>query len=165
MIKLIFSLVLIISATLIGNTFSIKLTNRRKTLTAIVGAISRIKTLICFGGMDTKRVVEQCMCAEDFPLLSSENLSFDTHFDKAFEESVEKISNSFSLTESDKELLTQFGTQLGSTDVTGQIAHTELYTTLFTERLNYVKEQESTKSKLYRVLGFSLGCAISLLIV
>ncbi len=164
MIKLIFSLILIISATLIGNTFSIRLTNRRKTLSSIVSAISRIKTLICFGGMDIKRVVEQCLCAEDFPLIDSAHLSF-THFDKGFEISVDKISKSFSLTKSDKELLTQFGTQLGSTDVTGQIAHTELYATLFAERLNLVKEQESTKAKLYRVLGFSLGCAISLLIV
>lgn len=165
MIKLALSFILIISASLIGNTFSQKLTNRRKTLSSIVNAISRMKTLICFGGMDTKRVVEECLCTEDFPLISCENLSTNSAFDKAFEESVCKISSSFSLTKLDKELLTQFGSQLGSTDVTGQIAHTELYTELFMERLNFVKEQENAKSKLYRVLGFSLGCAISLLIV
>lgn len=165
MIKLVFSLVLILSASFIGNTFSLKLANRRKTLSSIVGAISRIKTLICFGGFDTKRVVAECLCSEDFPLIDTKDLSTDIAFDKAFEESVSKISNAYSLTKSDKELLAQFGSQLGTTDITGQIAHTELYSELFTERLNFVKEQESAKSKLYRVLGFSLGCAISLLIV
>lgn len=165
MIKLVLSLVLIFSASLIGNTFSQRLTNRRKTLSSIVGAIGRIKTLICFGGIDTRRVVEDCLCADDFPLMNAEDLSSESSYDKAFEKCVAKISNSFSLTKSDKELLCNFGSQLGCTDVTGQIAHTELYSELFTERLNFVKEQERCKAKLYRVLGFSLGCAITLLIV
>lgn len=165
MIKLLLSLILIVSASFIGNTFSLKLTNRRKTLSSIVAAISRIKTLICFGGMDTRRVVEECLCTEEFPLIYADDLSLESSYDKAFEKSVSKISSSFSLTKGDKELLAQFGSQLGSTDVTGQIAHAELYAQLFTERLNFVKEQENAKSKLYRVLGFSFGCAISLLIV
>lgn len=165
MIKILLSLVLILSTSLLGNTFSVKLTNRRKTLSSIVSAINKIKTLICFGGMDTKRVVEQCFCTQEFPLIGTEEINRDFAYDKAFEQSVEKISNNFALTKADKTLLIQFGTQLGSTDITGQIAHTELYAELFTERLNSVKEQEFTKSKLYRVLGFSLGCAVSLLIV
>lgn len=165
MIKLILSLTVIISASLVGNTFSQKLTNRRKTLSSILSAINRMKTLICFGGMDTKRVVEECFCTEAFPLINSEDFDDASPYDEAFEKSVGKIGNSFSLTKSDKELLKQFGSQLGSTDVTGQIAHIELYAELFTERLNAVKEQETAKSKLYRVLGFSLGCAMTLLIV
>ena len=164
-IKLLLSLVLIISATLIGNSFSSKLTTRRKTLSLIHNAINRIKTLICFGGMDTYRVVEECFCGSEFPLLESTIFTNNFEYDKAFEESVRKINRSFSLTKSDKDLLNQFGVHLGSTDVTGQIAHTELYAQIFAERLSYAKEQESQKSKLYRVLGFSLGCAISLLIV
>ncbi len=165
MIKLILSLILIMSSFFVGNTFSVKLTNRRKTLSSILSAISRIKTLICFGGVDTVRVVEECFCSSDFPLMNEDLLSSNSDYGKAFAECVEKISRSFSLTKSDKELLTQFGANLGSSDVTGQVAHAELYAELFSERLNLAKEQENTKSKLYRVLGFSLGCAISLLIV
>lgn len=165
MIKLILSLVLIIVSSLIGNSFSLKLTTRRKTLVSIHNAINRIKTLICFGGMDTYRVVEECFCTPDFPLMENDLFRGNCDYDKAFEESVSKINRSFSLTKADKELLCQFGSNLGATDVTGQIAHTELYAQLFSERLDYVKAEESSKSKLYRVLGFSLGCAVSLLVV
>ncbi len=165
MIKLILSLVLIISSSLIGNSFSVKLSNRRKTLSLILSAISRIKTLICFGGMDIFRIVEECFCTSDFPLMERDLFCNNSDYNKAFDESVSKISRNFSLAKSDKELLSQFGSNLGSTDVTGQVAHTELYAQLFAERLSLVKEQEDAKSKLYRVLGFSLGCAISLLIV
>ena len=165
MIKLILSLVLIITSSLIGNSFSVKISNRRKTLASIYNAITRAKTLICFGGMDTYRVIEECFCTTEFPLMENNLFTDDCQYNKVFEESVGKINRNFSLTKADKELLTQFGSNLGSTDVTGQIAHTELYANLFSERLDIVKTEEQAKSKLFRVLGFSLGCAISLLIV
>lgn len=165
MIKLLLSIVIITVSFLVGNTFSVRLINRRKTLSGIVAAICRMKTMICFGGADTRTVVEECLCGEAFPLISIEAFNGTEAYDKAFEKGVNSIAGSFSLAKEDKELLLQFGTLLGSTDVTGQIAHTGMYTELFGERLNVVKEQESAKSKLYRVLGFSLGCIISLLIV
>lgn len=163
MFKLIFALVVIVSSSLIGNSFSVKLTNRRKTLSEIVNSINKAKTLICFGGMDTKRVVQECFCSEDFMLLDKDMLE-NERFDISFETSVRKINPAFSLTKADQELLLQFGTKLGMTDVTGQVAHTELYAQLFSERLSQVKTQENEKSRLYRILGFSVGSAISLLI-
>ncbi len=163
--KLIFSLALIISASLIGNSFSQKLINRRRTLSALVSAINRIKTLICFGGMEITQIIEKSLCTSEFPLINYQFFNSDSPYDKAFKTSVNNISSSFALTDSDKELLTQFGSKLGDTDIAGQVAHTELYAELFSERLSSVKEQETAKIKLYRVLGFSLGCAISLLIV
>ena len=165
MIKLLLSFILIISASLIGNSFSQKLVNRRRTLTSIVEAISRIKTLICFGGADVFSVIKESFCTDEFPLIDVKTLESSADYDVAFKKCVDKISSSFSLTKADKQLLAQFGCQLGTTDITGQIAHTELYAELFSERLSKVKEQENSKSKLYRVLGFSLGCAASLLIV
>ena len=165
MIKLIFSLVLITVSSLIGNSFSVRLSTRRKTLFSINNAIGRIKTLICFGGMDIYRVCQECFCSAEFPLFERETFSSNKEYDKVFEDNVNRISRSFSLTKDDKELLSQFGSNLGTTDITGQIAHTELYAQLFSERLDMVKSEELKKSKLYRVLGFSLGCAVSLLIV
>ena len=165
MLKILLSFVLIACASLLGNTFSIRLINRRKTLTSIVNAITKVKTLICFGSLDTKRVVAESFCTEDFPLMDAAEIDGDKPYDTAFETSVDRISHRFSLTKADKELLSQFGSQLGTTDVTGQIAHAELYTELFNERLLKAKEEENEKSRLYRVLGFSLGCALSLIVV
>ncbi len=163
MVKLLFALIVIISSCLVGNSFSVKLINRRKTLESIVNSINRAKTLICFGGMDIRRVVKECFCTDEFPLLDTELLKSDD-FDSSFKDSVNKINSVFSLTKADKELFIQFGSKLGMTDVTGQVAHAELYGELFGERLRQVKAQENEKSKLYRILGFSIGSAISLLI-
>ena len=165
MYKLLLSLVLIISGGFIGNSFSQKLINRRKTLSSLVNAISRIKTLICFGGMEITEIVEKTLCTNEFPLINYQYLDADSNYDKAFETSVSNINARFALTKSDKELLLQFGSKLGDSDIQGQVAHTELYAELFSEKLSSVKEQEDSKTKLYRILGFSLGCAISLIIV
>lgn len=165
MIKLILTLTLIVSASFVGNSFSQRLINRRKTLTKLLGAISHAKTLICFGGAEVSAVIEESFCNDGFKLLDFKSSQAQLPYDKAFADSVNKISSKYALTKSDKELLIQFGVNLGSTDVTGQVAHTELYAQLFTERLCYVKEQELSKSKLYRILGFSFGCLVSLIIV
>lgn len=115
--------------------------------------------------MDIAKVMEMSLCTPEFPLIDYESLDSELPYDKAFEYCVKNISKEFALTEADKKLLTEFGSKLGDTDVSGQIAHTELYAQLFRERLTELKEQEISKTKLYRVLGFSFGCAISLLIV
>ncbi len=163
MIKLLLSLILIASSTLVGNSFSVKLKTRRKTLSSIVSALIRLKTLLCFGSLETVRLLEECFCSEDFKLIKKDNIyESDCSFESA-EKWVGEISRSFSLLASDKELLRDFIKGLGSTDVSGQVAHTELYINLFTERFQDSKIKESNKSGLYRVMGFSLGSAISLL--
>ena len=115
--------------------------------------------------MEITEIVEKTLCTNEFPLINYQYLAADSNYDKAFETSVSNINARFALTKSDKELLLQFGTKLGDSDIQGQVAHTELYAELFSERLSSVKEQENSKTKLYRILGFSLGCAISLIIV
>ncbi len=163
MIKLILSLSLIVSSTLVGNSFSSKLKSRSKSLTSILSSLIRLKTLLCFGSFDTSRLLEECFCSEDFMLMDKENIPDSDFSSEAIERCVRKIHKSFSLSDSDKELLRNFIRGLGSTDVSGQVAHTELYINLFTERLQESKTKESHKSGLYRIMGFSLGSAISLL--
>lgn len=165
MIKLIFALVVVTSSTLVGNSFSLRLSNRRKTLESVVKAISRMKTLICFGSFDTSRVVAECLCEDEFPLLDIDNIDNTADFSTKLSTAIDNISSAFSLNKSDKKLLSEFSSQLGATDVTGQVAHTELYSQLFSQRLEQAKIQESQKSKLYRILGFSLGCAITLMVI
>lgn len=165
MYKLILSMIIILCSTFIGYSFSLKLTNRRKTLNSIVSAISRMKTLICFGSFEISRVVNDCFASEEFNLISINEIAPDTSYNEAFSVSVRNINKKYSLSDSDKDLLVSFGSELGTTDISGQLSHAELYQNLFSERLSDAKEQENVKSRLYKVLGFSLGCAISLLIV
>lgn len=164
MAKLFLSLIIIVCATLLGNSFSMRLSARRNTLIGIISALSRMKTQICFGAVETHRIVEECFCSREFPLISSECISSELSIKEALTGGIMQVSSGFALTKADKELLLKFSAELGTTDITGQIAHVELYTQLFSERLDSVKKQVSEKSKLYRVLGFSVGSAISLMI-
>ena len=164
MYKLVLSVLIVLCATFLGNSFALKLSMRRKTLNMIVSAISRMKTLICFGSFEIIRVVNQCFYSEEFDLLCINNLDSDTSYSEAFSQQVRNISKKFALNDADKELLVSFGSELGTTDIGGQVAHAELYQNLFLERLSEAKEQETVKSRLYKVLGFSLGCAVSLII-
>lgn len=164
MIKLILSLVLIISATLVGNSFSVKLRTRSQTLNSIILALTKIKTMLCFGSFETKRILEDSFCSYEFQIIDKEFLKASEFCFDSIESIVYKIPKRFSLNGADKDLLRDFISGLGSTDVSGQVAHTELYLSLFSERYKESKAKETDKSKLYRIMGFSFGSAISLLI-
>lgn len=165
MIKLVLSIILIIASFLIGNSFSVRLISRRKTLTEIVEAMSKIKTMICFGNMDVFSVISQTFGQiegfDSYNKITEEDLDFTCWYINC----LENISASAGLCKDDIEFLKKFSLALGVTDIEGQISNCELYTTLLTEQLKKAKEEELTKCRLYRVLGFSFGSITALVIL
>lgn len=163
--KLICSIAFIFATTLLGHWFSEKLTNRRKTLQAISEAISKTETLISFGLGEITGVVIESFCKingfENVQLFCDEGNSFCESFHRC----IDAIPSECSLTEEDKDLLKRFSEGLGSSDLAGQTSNCEYYKKLFDERISEAKEKEKSLKKLYKVLGFSLGCIIILMIV
>lgn len=165
MFNVILCMSLVLSATLLGNCFSERLTNRRKSIASLIEALSRMKAYLSFGEYEVFRLVKEsfsgvkvfdafCVCDET-----------EADFTSWWRNNVLSLDKSTGLTREDKELLLRFGENLGITDTDGQIAHLELYAQLFAENLACAKEAEKTKGKLYRVLGFSAGCALILIIL
>lgn len=163
--ELVFGAVLIISATLFGISFSQKLINRRKNLQMLIEVIRKMQTYIGFSSMEISAVVAECFKNikgfESFTQYVSEDTAFTTWWEKC----VRSIDSSTGLDREDKDLLIRFSEGIGVSDAEGQLSHCELYCELFAERLRLAKEVENTKSRLYKVLGFSVGCAVTLIVV
>ncbi len=133
-------------------------------LQSFVEALNKMKTLICFGGYDISYVLSECFNTSDFisvefVLDNNENIS------TVWDEFVRAIPAYKGLTKSDKDVLCGFGKSLGITDTQGQINNCELYRNLIEECLHNSRSDELTKCRLYRVLGFSLGFAVTLMIL
>lgn len=65
----------------------------------------------------------------------------------------------------DIQLLLSFGSQLGTTDVSGQVSLCVLYEKLFEEELKSAQNHEEHYGKIYRQSGIFIGAAIIILIL
>lgn len=165
MIKVALCLVLVISSTLLGNWFSERLISRRNTLELMINSLTKMKTLISFGGYEIHHVVQDSFIG--FPDFIKE---FDTsenclNFAEFWNKCVDSIPDRYGLTSDDKKILRNFAEGLGVSDTDGQLSNCNLYCDLLREQLEKAKEKEKNSGKLYRVLGFSLGCVVTLMIV
>lgn len=83
----------------------------------------------------------------------------------AWELSVKNDKSVFLLSPQDVQLLLSFGSQLGTTDVNGQINLCVLYQKLFEEKLKTAQNYEEHYGKIYRQSGIFIGAAIIILIL
>ncbi len=165
MFKSILSVILIVASTFMGNSYSERLSGRRKCLSEVIEAISRMKAMISFSGYDIQKVVPDSFQNTALSTYFADNRDDAEDFSLWWSNAVESVDRSVGINKEDRELLHSLGKGLGLTDITGQMAHLELYSELFTQRLTSAKESEKEKGRLYRVLGFSLGCAVALVVM
>ncbi|MBQ8000668.1 MAG: stage III sporulation protein AB [Ruminococcus sp.] len=165
MFKVILSFVLIAATTLYGFIISRRLTIRRQALESIVDSIVRMRSLIGFGGYEISRVIKSSFgCSKGFE--SFDYSSFDEdNLPTLWINLVNTISGELCLNSEDKELLVKFSEGIGITDTDGQLANCDLYCELFKERIADAKEKEKASGRLYKIIGFSFGCVITLMIV
>lgn len=78
---------------------------------------------------------------------------------------VASIPASYGLNVSDKKLVYDFFSSLGSTDCDGQLAHCDLYISLVEKLVNAQREESAKKSKLYRMLGIFCGIGAGLFFI
>ncbi|MBQ4105372.1 MAG: stage III sporulation protein AB [Clostridia bacterium] len=165
MINFVLVIIVILCSTLLGNWFSTRLEARRQSLSTIIVAITKMKSLISFGGFEISRVVNESFeSAQGFECFCRE-LTDDVGFTDFFNSCVDEINIVCALSKEDKALLKRFGEGLGVSDTEGQISNCELYRELLSEKLAEAKDAVDKKSKLYRVLGFSMGCAVALMVL
>ncbi len=85
-------------------------------------------------------------------------------FEQSWKLSINEISNEFGLSNQDKCLIKDFGINLGSSDIKGQISNCKLSSKLIKNILSEAYEIKNTKSKLYLTLGSSLGLIVVLIL-
>lgn len=151
-----------------GFVISRKLSMRVRFLQQYLQFISCIETEIRYSQRVLSEIISEYKNESEFKnflIEVKENLKLRANFSDAWTESVHKIPNSYGLLKQDKELISEFGQELGSTDVDGQIALCSLNKSLISSILNAAKEEKTKKSKLYFMLGTSFGMCIAVILL
>lgn len=130
-----------------------KLLRRRKYISTILLFLNRLSTTICYRKDDISDIIFNLADDELSPLKNAENNQYET------------IINSLSFNSKDKELLTSFFKDLGTTDIDGELSHIKMYQDLFSEQYRISKEDIKSKGKLYRMLGLFSGLAFVVLFI
>ena len=159
-----------VSAAMTGQILALRLKKRIKLLTEILLFISAVKNEIEF---NRKPIIS--IFRENSSRNFAKSLSFITEcvaltekgkdFMTAWELSVKNDKSVFLLSSQDVQLLLSFGSQLGTTDVNGQINLCVLYQKLFEEKLKTAQNYEEHYGKIYRQSGIFIGAAIIILIL
>jgi stage III sporulation protein AB len=141
--------------TALGVFKSHRLSLRKEQINEILIFLNKISTSIRYKNDDIFSLVECCVSSSLAPL---KNVNKDYgNYEKA-------ISN-LPFNKEDKALLKDFFSQLGTTDVEGQLSHIELYKEFFSEHYERAKSDIEKKSKLYRMSGLFAGLAFVVMFI
>lgn len=171
-IKVLLSILIIVSSFLIGYVISLSYSLRIKFLNDISYLINLLETEIDYSNtylpdilykisLDSKHKSTKIFSETYNNLLSSENTSLQDAWKKSINNNYKKLP----MSEKDKDILLDFGYSLGKTDKENQKKNIK-YTIIKLE--NQLKEAENQKSKnerLYKNLGALIGIAIVIIII
>ncbi len=164
-IKLIGAVMLIIATFSAGYYKSKSLYRRRDFINAFIVYLNSLATAIRYQGEDIFEIAGKSACSQELNVFSDINNAEELSFEDWWSKCVLTIPKAYSLDKTDISLLTDFGRQLGKTDIDGQLKHIELYKVLFKKQLADAQDAISRKSKLYKTMGFFVGTAAALLMM
>lgn len=167
LIKAVGMIILVTSGTMIGFLKAKQLSGRVDFLEEYISLLTYIETQV--------RYSYECVTDILVHYEDSERLSFigdcvdktlnGEIFSEAWRSSVSNIPIDRGLKNEDINLIRGFGKEFGLSDIEGQIAHCKLHKQLMQDRLNDARIQKQKKSRLYQMLGASLGLCIGLLFI
>ena len=162
-IKLIGCLLIASAGFFTGCVLTQRLKNRRNFYDKFCVFISLLQTQIRYNSADIFSLVISSARGSGLEL-------FDTHksdvpFTAFWENSLNTLPKKYGLNNSDKELLSEFGSALGTTDIEGQLKHLGLYGEIFQNRLSECENALKDKSRIYRALGLFGGISTAIIIL
>ncbi|MER2080865.1 MAG: stage III sporulation protein AB [Ruminococcus sp.] len=146
-----------------GCLLSRRLYRRREFLRRFGAFLSLLKTNLRYRGEDVFTLVRLCAEQAELPFLSVEKTGED--FTVVWERALKAIPKTFALSESDHFLLRELGSQLGATDLEGQLRHLEVLETQAAARLSESEERIQSKAKLYKTMGFFAGASAAIVLM
>lgn len=163
-LKILGGLLLVLSGFSAGWFCSKKLLMRKDFFRKFLSFVSNLSTQLRYSTSDIFTLVSFSANTSEFDFFEISEES-GTPFYEIWSERVNEIPSKFGLKNSDRQLLLEFGEQLGKTDVDGQLKHLELYEALFKKQLMDAENEINKKSKLYKTMGFFVGTAAALMII
>lgn len=155
MFKLILSIVLVFCSGFIGQSFSSRLVLRKNTIEDFIIILETALSKIEYTSSSL------------FEIFEDNSINYKFNEQKAFLPQWNEmlVKYKYILKNEDIRLLKEFGTMLGTSDVSSQINHIKLYTKLLEEQRAIAQMDIDKKSKMYRVFGFSIGLTLSLMLI
>lgn len=164
-LKIIGAMLIVLAGFSAGSCFSHNLYARRDFLKKLIVYLSNLSTNMRYNSADIFSISTLSAQTSDIEYFRFEQTEYNAPFSEQWIEIIKFLPKSISLANADKELLKDFGTELGKTDVEGQLRHIELYKTIFEKQLDDAEKDIRQKSKLYRTMGLFTGTTIALMII
>lgn len=155
MLKLVLCLVIVVSSTLVGFSFSSKLYKRKQVLSMFVRELNKAGTSIRYSQSSLASIFTKKFDGYIF----DDNKDFYMQWKQMLEQYDKTLKYE------DIRTLESFSAYLGTNDAEGAVNSIKMYLELLE---NSIKEAENNivlKSKLYRTLGLSLGLVVSILLL
>ncbi len=168
-IKYILIFFVFLAFTYIGNTYAKKYVSRVKELEKMQNLLNIFKSKIKFTGLTIQEIFNQIyddnkdVVGDIFKRasLNMENMSAKDGWEKAIEESQEKLS----FNKEDFTAIETLGKMLGNTDVEGQVSQIELTEKLIEDQIENAKIEKQKNTKLYKTLGVTVGLTAVILLL
>ena len=140
-----------------------RLKNRRDFYDKFCVFISLLQTQIRYNSADIFSLVISSARGSGLELFDTPKT--DVPFTVFWVNSLNTMPKKYGLNNSDKELLSEFGSALGTTDIEGQLKHLGLYGEIFQNRLSECENELKDKSRIYRALGLFGGISTAIIIL
>lgn len=155
MLKILLCLVIVVSTSIVGFSYSHRLYKRQVVLRNFVLLLQKCSTMMRYS-------------SQELSLIFSDNF-MNYHFIDSmpfYDQWLEMLKNFTTILNSDDiKVLTNFAQELGATDTTGQLKNIELYTAILESHINDANVEIEKKSRVYKMSGFCVGLTISILLI
>lgn len=162
-LKLLGCAALILAGTAVGFLKARSLSSRKKLLRSVGTLMQDLATRLRYQSDDIFTSVT--LAAKSAGLSIKEDADRSQGFLPWWERQTKEFAPPHVLHNSDKELLFSFGSQLGATDLEGQLSHIELCRTLLSKQLSDAEEELKQKGRLYRTLGVFGGVSAAIMLI
>lgn len=168
MIKIVAIVIIMLCCYQIGYNQSLKLMKQVKLLREIEKMFVYIKNNISYVAKPLKEIFYELAHSKEFKELDfietcNDNLKNGEKFELAFVSGVQK--SELPLRQEDKELLISFGSQLGSSDIDGEMNKLAFYQDKLKILQKEATEKRDKLAKLYTSLGIFAGLALALVLL
>lgn len=155
MIRTVFAISILAACVLFGYHFASKLSERPRIISAYLSLLDAAASRMQYTHDDLSAVFSENFAGYSF--------RHDCAFSDQWMEMITRYNSV--LKDDDFQVLAKFAQGLGASDLESQMKHISLYKTLLTERLEDAKREQENKANLYRILPFSVGLTLAILLL
>ncbi len=166
MIRLLGVLLIFSACCSVGLNLSLTMKKKLERLNIFRRMADEISTLIRYRSLTVREIIELLKSNDAYGEITFLHTGdFNDKSRPVGEIWVESVMSDFSLSSEEKKLISQLGTQLGTTDTQGQLSVIAVFNEGIGKMLEKQSEKYAVKGKLYRSMGILAGAMAGILII